>query len=157
MVDTYDTFLTYTAPLRMTCPTQRLGPTTTFSTEPQTLEFSNPTQFDCKYRGNTNRKMPETKGGFARAAEPFVCGGSAATFASIIIHPMDLAKVRSFFVGLQGVHPRVEEYFCFPNSPPPSFGLLLLIRTRNHSLPTHDRCACNFMARSIRVSPSQAS
>jgi solute carrier family 25 oxoglutarate transporter 11 len=40
--------------------------------------------------------MPEKKG-FASAAEPFVCGGSAATFASIIIHPMDLAKVRSFY------------------------------------------------------------
>jgi len=26
-------------------------------------------------------------------AEPFVCGGSAATFASCVIHPMDLAKV----------------------------------------------------------------
>lgn len=28
-----------------------------------------------------------------KAAEPFVCGGSAATFASIVIHPIDLAKV----------------------------------------------------------------
>ena len=26
-------------------------------------------------------------------AEPFACGGSAATFASCVIHPMDLAKV----------------------------------------------------------------
>lgn len=32
--------------------------------------------------------------GVAKSAEPFVCGGSAATFASVIIHPMDLAKVR---------------------------------------------------------------
>ena len=32
--------------------------------------------------------------GFAKTAEPFVCGGSAATFASVIIHPIDLAKVR---------------------------------------------------------------
>ena len=31
---------------------------------------------------------------FAKTLEPFVCGGSAATFASIVIHPMDLAKVR---------------------------------------------------------------
>lgn len=31
--------------------------------------------------------------GFAKTAEPFVCGGSAATFASVIIHPIDLAKV----------------------------------------------------------------
>jgi solute carrier family 25 oxoglutarate transporter 11 len=30
---------------------------------------------------------------FAKTAEPFVCGGSAATFASVAIHPMDLAKV----------------------------------------------------------------
>lgn len=30
---------------------------------------------------------------FAQIAEPFVCGGSAATFASCVIHPMDLAKV----------------------------------------------------------------
>jgi hypothetical protein len=37
--------------------------------------------------------MPEKKGGIATIAEPFVCGGSAATFASVIIHPMDLAKV----------------------------------------------------------------
>ncbi len=28
-----------------------------------------------------------------KGAEPFVCGGSAATFASCVIHPMDLAKV----------------------------------------------------------------
>lgn len=32
----------------------------------------------------------------ARTLEPFVCGGSAATFASVVIHPMDLAKVRRF-------------------------------------------------------------
>mmetsp|Transcript_33151 Transcript_33151/g.48602 ORF Transcript_33151/g.48602 Transcript_33151/m.48602 type:complete len:306 (+) Transcript_33151:72-989(+) len=32
--------------------------------------------------------------GFAKTAEPFVCGGSAATFASCVIHPIDLAKVR---------------------------------------------------------------
>ena len=35
------------------------------------------------------------KMGVAKSAEPFVCGGSAATFASVIIHPMDLAKVRN--------------------------------------------------------------
>lgn len=34
-----------------------------------------------------------SSGGVAKIAEPFVCGGSAATFASIVIHPMDLAKV----------------------------------------------------------------
>ena len=31
--------------------------------------------------------------GLAKTAEPFVCGGSAATFASVVIHPIDLAKV----------------------------------------------------------------
>ena len=31
--------------------------------------------------------------GIAKTAEPFVCGGSAATFASVVIHPIDLAKV----------------------------------------------------------------
>jgi len=30
----------------------------------------------------------------AKKAEPFVCGGSAAMFASCVIHPIDLAKVR---------------------------------------------------------------
>lgn len=29
----------------------------------------------------------------AKNLEPFVCGGAAATFASIVIHPIDLAKV----------------------------------------------------------------
>jgi len=36
---------------------------------------------------------------FMKAAEPFVCGGSAATFASIVIHPIDLAKVRMQLFG----------------------------------------------------------
>ncbi len=40
----------------------------------------------------TTEKKPNA---FAKAAEPFACGGAAATFASIVIHPMDLAKVRS--------------------------------------------------------------
>ena len=34
-----------------------------------------------------------SSGGLAAIAQPFVCGGSAATFASCVIHPMDLAKV----------------------------------------------------------------
>jgi hypothetical protein len=33
---------------------------------------------------------------FVKTAEPFACGGSAATFASCVIHPMDLAKVCYF-------------------------------------------------------------
>lgn len=36
---------------------------------------------------------------FAKKAEPFVCGGSAATFASCVIHPIDLAKVRMQLFG----------------------------------------------------------
>lgn len=36
---------------------------------------------------------------FAKGLEPFVCGGSAATFASIVIHPIDLAKVRMQLYG----------------------------------------------------------
>jgi solute carrier family 25 oxoglutarate transporter 11 len=36
---------------------------------------------------------------FVKTAEPFVCGGSAATFASCVIHPMDLAKVRMQLFG----------------------------------------------------------
>jgi len=38
--------------------------------------------------------MPENRA--AKIAEPFVCGGTAATMASIAIHPMDLAKVSDF-------------------------------------------------------------
>lgn len=36
---------------------------------------------------------------FVKTAEPFACGGSAATFASCVIHPMDLAKVRMQLYG----------------------------------------------------------
>mmetsp|Transcript_53717 Transcript_53717/g.64788 ORF Transcript_53717/g.64788 Transcript_53717/m.64788 type:complete len:306 (+) Transcript_53717:193-1110(+) len=35
----------------------------------------------------------------AKVLEPFVCGGSAATFASCVIHPIDLAKVRMQLYG----------------------------------------------------------
>lgn len=41
-------------------------------------------------------------------AEPFVCGGSAATFASCVIHPMDLAKVSYHFEKCLG-----SFSFCF--------------------------------------------
>lgn len=36
---------------------------------------------------------------FVKTAEPFACGGSAATFASCVIHPIDLAKVRMQLYG----------------------------------------------------------
>ena len=49
-------------------------------------------------------------GGVAAALQPFVCGGTAACFASCIIHPIDLAKVRlQLFKTLH------------PNLTPPSF------------------------------------
>lgn len=37
--------------------------------------------------------------GIAKRLEPFVCGGSAATLASVVIHPIDLAKVRMQLYG----------------------------------------------------------
>jgi solute carrier family 25 oxoglutarate transporter 11 len=40
--------------------------------------------------------MPKTT---AEVLQPFVCGGSAATFASCVIHPIDLAKVRMQIYG----------------------------------------------------------
>jgi solute carrier family 25 oxoglutarate transporter 11 len=36
----------------------------------------------------------QSKTSIAKRLEPFVCGGASATFASIVIHPIDLAKVR---------------------------------------------------------------
>ncbi len=35
----------------------------------------------------------------AKTLQPFVCGGAAATCASVVIHPMDLAKVRMQLYG----------------------------------------------------------
>ena len=55
--------------------------------------------------------MPESKSSFAKTLQPFVCGGSAATFASVIIHPMDLAKVRMQLYGQLN-----------PGKPVPGFG-----------------------------------
>lgn len=37
--------------------------------------------------------------GVAVAAQPFVCGGLAACFASVVIHPIDLVKVRMQLLG----------------------------------------------------------
>lgn len=37
--------------------------------------------------------------GVGKALEPYVCGGSSATFASCVIHPIDLAKVRMQIYG----------------------------------------------------------
>jgi solute carrier family 25 oxoglutarate transporter 11 len=43
---------------------------------------------------------PKNEGSaIAKSLQPFACGGAAATFASIVIHPMDLAKVRMQLFG----------------------------------------------------------
>lgn len=52
--------------------------------------------------------------GIAKTLEPFVCGGSAATFASIVIHPLDLAKVRMQLYGQMN-----------PGKPVPSFPAII--------------------------------
>lgn len=57
---------------------------------------------------------------FSRHAEPFVCGGSAATFASMVIHPMDLAKVRMQLYGQLN-----------PGKPVPGFGNILSTMVKN--------------------------
>lgn len=52
--------------------------------------------------------------GFIQTVEPFVCGGTAASFASCVIHPIDLAKVRMQLYGQMN-----------PGKPIPSFPTLL--------------------------------
>lgn len=52
--------------------------------------------------------------GFTKTIEPFVCGGTAASFASVIIHPIDLAKVRMQLYGQLN-----------PGKPVPNFPSLL--------------------------------
>ena len=37
-------------------------------------------------------RAKETGQSVAKAMEPFICGGAAATFASCVIHPIDLAS-----------------------------------------------------------------
>jgi len=63
------------------------------------------------------------KTSIAKIAEPFVCGGSAATFASIVIHPMDLAKVRMQLYGQLN-----------PGKPVPSFVELLSGMVKNDGI-----------------------
>lgn len=58
--------------------------------------------------------------GFAKTLEPFVCGGSAATFASCVIHPIDLAKVRMQLFGQLN-----------PGKPIPSFPVILSTMIKN--------------------------
>lgn len=58
-----------------------------------------------------------------KTAEPFVCGGSAATFASCVIHPMDLAKVRMQLYGQLN-----------PGKPVPGFGNILSTMVKNDGI-----------------------
>jgi len=61
----------------------------------------------------------------AQIAEPFVCGGSAATFASCVIHPMDLAKVRMQLYGQLN-----------PGKPVPGFYTILSKMVKNDGVPS---------------------
>jgi len=56
----------------------------------------------------------KSNGGILKAAEPFACGGTAATFASCVIHPIDLAKVRMQLFGQMN-----------PGKPIPSFPTII--------------------------------
>jgi len=60
----------------------------------------------------TGTKAPPKS--LAKKVEPFVCGGTAATFASVVIHPMDLAKVRMQLYGQMN-----------PGKPVPGFSTIL--------------------------------
>eukprot|EP00968_Pinguiococcus_pyrenoidosus_P012980 scaffold1166_cov261-Pinguiococcus_pyrenoidosus.AAC.9 len=59
----------------------------------------------------------------ARALQPFVCGGTAACFASCIIHPIDLAKVRLQL--FKTLHPEKK---------PPSFVTVLSTMVANEGV-----------------------
>ncbi len=52
--------------------------------------------FHYYYKNLKEKTINMAPSAFVKGAEPFACGGSAATFASCVIHPMDLAKVRKF-------------------------------------------------------------
>jgi len=59
-------------------------------------------------------------GGLAKTIEPFFCGGLAATGASCVIHPIDLAKVRMQLFGQLN-----------PGKPVPNFPSLLANMVKN--------------------------
>jgi solute carrier family 25 (mitochondrial oxoglutarate transporter), member 11 len=59
----------------------------------------------------------------AKNLEPFVCGGAAATFASCVIHPIDLAKVRMQLYGQLN-----------PGKPIPSFPSIIASVVKNDGL-----------------------
>jgi solute carrier family 25 (mitochondrial oxoglutarate transporter), member 11 len=60
---------------------------------------------------------------FAKNLEPFVCGGAAATFASCVIHPIDLAKVRMQLYGQMN-----------PGKPIPSFPTIISSVVKNDGI-----------------------
>lgn len=45
-----------------------------------------------------------SSGSFAAAAQPYVCGGTAAVFAAVAIHPIDLVKVHLQLAGQTGAN-----------------------------------------------------
>ncbi len=51
-------------------------------------------QFLEKTQIHTQIPFTEDMTSFAEGAQPFVCGGTSAMFASFVIHPIDLTKVR---------------------------------------------------------------
>ena len=59
----------------------------------------------------------------AKNLEPFACGGAAATFASCIIHPIDLAKVRMQLYGQMN-----------PGKPIPSFPSIISAVVKNDGI-----------------------
>lgn len=61
--------------------------------------------------------------GIGKTLEPFVCGGSAASFASVVIHPIDLAKVRMQLYGQLN-----------PGKPIPGFPTLLSGMVKNDGI-----------------------
>ncbi|KAL3761611.1 hypothetical protein ACHAWU_000098 [Discostella pseudostelligera] len=79
--------------------------------------------------------MPEKKSGIATIAEPFVCGGSAATFASVIIHPMDLAKASDNDMNYSGYQVRMQLYGQLnPGKPVPGFASILSSLIKNDGI-----------------------
>lgn len=74
----------------------------------------------------------------AKSLEPYVCGGTAATFGSCCIHPIDLAKV-----SLEGLSPvlrrrRGEDSF----TPPMHFSILV---TGSILVQTNFNCCCSYI------------
>ena len=78
---------------RIFVPPARQIPASTQSAD-ASIEESKPTTVFSPSNHNHNKEMT-----VAKNLEPFVCGGSAATFASVVIHPIDLAKVRMQIYG----------------------------------------------------------